>query len=175
MDREELIEDISKTKEKPTEDIPKTKSFDKVVKSEEDEKAMFEKRKQGTTSNEELQGFEGQQVEKNVEGVVEKPVDDQLGNAEIVVIDERGEVDNEILEPKRIEESVVEQEPSSEEAEPQKENVAFENDLPFEADDVREAVKAGEETVVESKTEDALDISKAVVVKTPRTEVEEEE
>ena len=53
--------------------------------------------------------------------------------------------------------------------------VAFENDVPFEADLI-EAVKAKEETVEESKTkEDALVISKAVVVKTPLTEVEEEE
>jgi len=172
--------------EKPTGDILKTQSFDTVVKSEEEEKAMFEKMKEGKTSAEDLQDFEGQVGVEDLQDEVEvKPVDIQLGNAEIVVIDEREKVNHEILDPQRIEESVVEQEPSSDVAEPQEEDVVFENvalkdvvlenDVPFEADDVTEAVKAEEETVEESKTEDALDISKAVVVKTPQTEIEKEE
>jgi len=172
--------------EKPTGDILKTQSFDTVVKSEEEEKAMFEKMKEGKTSAEDLQDFEGQVGVEDLQDEVEvKPVDIQLGNAEIVVIDEREKVNHEILDPQRIEESVVEQEPSSDVAEPQEEDVVFENValkdvvlenyVPFEADDVTEAVKAEEETVEESKTEDALDISKAVVVKTPQTEIEKEE
>jgi len=152
------------------EDISMTNSFDKVVKSKEDEKATFKKRNEGTTSDEELVDFGELQVEEVEKEEVEKPVEIQLGNAEIVVIDERDEVDNE--EPQRVEESLVEEKPSSEAAEPQEEDVAFKNDFPFEADVIE---VAEEETVEESKTEDALDISKAVVVKKPRTEVEEEE
>jgi len=172
--------------EKHTGDILKTQSFDTLVKTEEKEEALIEERKEGTTSAEELQDFDGQEhVEEKEKEVEVKPIDVQLGNAPIVVIDEREKVNNEILDPQRIEESVVEQEPSSDVAEPQEEDVvfenvvskdvAFENDVRLEADDVREAVKAEEETVEESKTEDALDISKAVLVKTPRTEIEEEE
>ena len=171
--------------EKHTGDILKTQSFDTLVKTEEKEEALIEESKEGTTSAEELQDFDGQQVEEEQEKEVEvTPVDVQLGNTQIVVIDEREKVNHEILDPQRIEESIVEEEPSSEAAELHKEDivfenvalkdVAFENDVPFEAD-VGEAVKAKEETVEESKTEDALDISKAVVVKTPPTEIEEEE
>merc|ERR1712212_1264217 len=172
--------------EKHTGDILKTQSFDTLGKTEEKGEALIEERKEGTTSAEELQDFDGQEhVEEKEKEVEVKPIDVQLGNAPIVVIDEREKVNNEILDPQRIEESVVEQEPSSDVAEPQEEDVvfenvvskdvAFENDVRLEADDVREAVKAEEETVEESKTEDALDISKAVLVKTPRTEIEEEE
>merc|ERR1712212_813661 len=172
--------------EKHTGDILKTQSFDTLVKTEEKEEALIEESKEGTTSAEELQDFDGQQVEEEQEKEVEvKPVDVQLGNTQIVVNDEREKVNHEILDPQRIEESIVEEEPSSEAAELHKEDivfenvvskdVAFENDVRLEADDVREAVKAEEETVEESKTEDALDISKAVLVKTPRTEIEEEE
>jgi len=170
--------------EKPTGDILKTQSIDTVVKSGEEEEAIFEERMEGKTSDEELQDFEEQEHVEKVKEVEVKPVDVQLSNAEIVVIDEREKVNHEILDPQRIEESIVEEEPSSEAADSQEEgivfenvalqDVAFENDVPFEAD-VGEAVKAEEETVEESKTEDALDISKAVLVKTPPTEIEEEE
>jgi hypothetical protein len=146
-----------------TEDISKVKSVDKVVKSEEEEKAVFEE----TTSDEEFQGFDGQQQEEEEEV---KLVDDHLGNPQIVVIDEREEVNKEILKPLRSEESiVVEEEPSPEAAEPHNDDIDIEKDVPFEVD-VGEVVKAEEETVEESKTEDTLDISKLVVVKAPQTE-----
>merc|ERR1712110_1406951 len=45
----------SVTGDKYTEDISKAKSIDKVVKSKEEEKAIFEKRMEETTSDEELQ------------------------------------------------------------------------------------------------------------------------
>jgi len=197
--------------EKYAEDISKSKSFDKVVKFEEIVKLettpapkpyrpeprqpvslapeyKFEKRKEGTTSDDKLEDFDGQ-----VQVVEEEEVklgDDNLGNAEIVVIDEREEVYKDILEPERSEESIFEEEPSPEVAEqPHKDDADFETEVHFEAPveaplevlfepaDVREVVNAEKETVEESKTEteDTLDISKAVVVKTPRTEVEEEE
>merc|ERR1712117_198126 len=128
-------------------------------KSEEEEKAIFEKRrKEEKTSDEELQDSDGQ-----VEQVEEvKLSDDHLNNPEIVVIDEREEANDEILKPVRSEEGVVEVEPSSEAAEAQSSDI--EKDVPFQVD-------LGEvETVEESKTEDTLNISKLVSVKTPQTE-----
>ena len=144
--------------DKYIEDISKVKSNDKVVKSEEEEKAIFEKRRKEKTSDEELQDSDGQVEE--VEEV--KLVDDHLNNPEIVVIDEREEANDEILKPVRSEEGVVEVEPSSEAAEAQSNDI--EKDVPFKVD-------LGEvETVEESKTEDTLNISKLVSVKTPQTE-----
>jgi len=141
--------------DKYIEDISKVKSIEKVVKSEEEEKAIFEKRRKEKTSDEELQDSDGQ-----VEEV--KLVDDHLNNPEIVVIDEREEANDEILKPVRSEEGVVEVEPSSEAAEAHSNDI--EKDVPFQVD-------LGEvETVEESKTEDTLNISKLVSVKTPQTE-----
>ena len=147
--------------DKYTEDISKAKSIDKVEKSEEEEKAIFEKRRQETTLDEELQDFD-EQVEEEVEEDV-KLVDDHLGNPEVVVIDEREQVSNEILSV----ESIVEVKPSPEAAEAHNDDIDFEKDVPIE---VGEVVKAEEKTVEESKTEDTLDISKLVVVKTPQAE-----
>ena len=152
----------SVTGDKYTEDISKAKSVDKVVKSKEEEKAIFEKRMEETTSDEELQDFD-EQVEVEVEEEV-KLVDDHLGNPEIVVIDEREEVNNEIFS----EESIVEVEPSPEAVEAHNTDIDFEKDVPFEID-VGEVVEAEEETVEESKTLDTLDISKLVEVKTSQT------
>ena len=149
--------------DKYTKDISNLKSIDKVEKSEEEEKAIFEKRREETTLDEELQDFD-EQVEEEVEEDV-KLVDDHLGNPEVVVIDEREQVSNEILSV----ESIVEVKPSPEAAEAHNDDKDFEKDVPFEVD-VGEVVKAEEETVEESKTEDTLDISKLVVVKTPQTE-----
>ena len=156
----------------------KIEPFDKVMKSEEEEKGEEE-----TPSDEQLQDFDGQVEVKEVEEV--KLFDDNLGIAEIVVIDEREEANKDILEPERSEESAVQEEPS-----PQADDTDFETEVQFEApfeaplevlfepaDVIEVDVKAEEETVEESKTEteDTLDISKAVVVKTPPTEVEEEQ
>ena len=161
--------------EKYSEEILKIEPFDEVMKSEEEENG-----EEGTPSDGQLQDIDGQVEVKEVEEV--KLFDDNLGIAEIVVIDEREEANKDILEPERSEESVVQEEPSPNDTdfETEVQFVApFEAPLEvlFEPADVIEVdVKAEEETVEESKTEteDTLDISKAVVVKTPPTVVEEE-
>merc|ERR1711953_148319 len=153
------------------EEISKNKSIDKVEKLEEKEKVKSGRGKEGTTSDTDLQNFDKQEGE---EEVMVKKVDGQQDNDEVVAIDEREEMDNEISKVQVSEEDIVKEEPSPQRVEPHEEEVTFEKDTPLEADTSGEVVKAEQETVEEPKTEETEDISKevAVVLKTPQTKAE---
>ena len=149
------------------EEISKTKSIDKVEKLEEKEKVKSGRGKERTTSDTDLQNFDKQEEEV-------KSVDGEQGNDEVVAIDEREEMNNEISKVQVSEENIVKEEPSPQRVEPHEEEVTFEKDTPLEADTSGEVVKAEQETVEEPKTEKTEDILKevAVVLKTPQTKAE---
>ena len=148
------------------EEISKTKSIDKVEKLEEKEKVKSGRGKEGTTSDTDLQNFDKQEEVKSVDG--------QQGNDEVVAIDEREEMNNEISKLQVSEENIVKEEPSPQRVEPHEGEVTFEKDTPLEADTSGEVVKAEQETVEDSKTEETEDVSEevAVVLKTPQTKAE---
>ena len=154
------------------EEISKTKSIDKVEKLEEKEKVKSGRGKEGTTSDTDLRNFDKQ---KGEEEVMVKSVDGEQGNDEVVAIDEREEMNNEISKVQVSEENIVKEEPSPQRVEPHEGEVTFEKDTPLEADTSGEVVKAEQETVEEPKTEETEDISKevTVVLKTPQTKAEE--
>ena len=153
------------------EEISKTKSIDKVEKLEEKEKVKSGRGKEGTTSDTDLQNFDKQEGE---EEVMVKKVDGQQDNDEVVAIDEREEMDNEISKVQVSEEDIVKEEPSPQRVEPHEEEITFEKDITLEADTSGEVVKAEQETVEEPKTEETEDVSEevAVVLKTPQTKAE---
>merc|ERR1711953_534511 len=154
------------------EEISKTKSIiEKVEKLEEKGKVKSGRGKVGTTSDTDLQNFDKQEGE---EEVMVKSVDGEQGNDEVVAIDEREEMNNEISKVQVNEENIVKEEPSPQRVEPHKEEATFEKDTLLEADTSGEVVKAEQEAVEEPKTEETEDISKEVaqVLKTPQTKAE---